>query len=519
MSTLKSTFEAARRRGVPILVVRTSDQSAAVETLKGDPKKAQHPYLQWDAVRGLTGLNDLGTKELQRLKLTSEATTGFVDALLHFPEMVQSTVIFAYNAHRQLQSSEPIGVAAAIQAVANTREPSKAKFKMLVLLGPYGFIAPPELEQDVVVIDEGLPGEEQLGTVVKELFEAAKQPKPDAATVARAVEAVSGLTLFAAEQQTALSFTETGQLDFDQLWERKRVTIEQTRGLSVWRGGERFSDLVGLGSIKAYLERRLTARTPVGVCVFMDEIDKVLANVEGDTSGVRMDQLRTLLTEMENNEWRGIICVGVAGGGKSAIAKAFGNEAGVPTIALDLGGMESKYVGDSEAALRQAIHVIKAIGRKHAYFIATSNNASIMRPELQRRFTGGMWFFDLMSREERDACWRLYLKKYELKGQPLPNDDGWTGAEIRNCCREAWDTNCTLREAALTIVPMSVSRADAIEQLRQYANGRFLDANQPGPYRYSAEPMRKASRQITLEGVPDEMLALAAMAAPVGKAS
>ena len=58
-----------------------------------------------------------------------------------------------------------------------------------------------------------------------------------------------------------------------------------------------------------------------------------------------MYQLLKLLTEMENNRWKGFIGVGVAGGGKSLIAKALGNEAGVPTVALDLGATESKYVG------------------------------------------------------------------------------------------------------------------------------------------------------------------------------
>ena len=201
---------------------------------------------------------------------------------------------------------------------------------------------------------------------------------------------------------------------------------------------------------------------------------------------------------MEDNEWPGFVGVGVAGGGKSAIAKAFGNEAGVPTVALDLGATESKYVGESEANINRVIDIIKAVGRGHAYFIATSNAATIMRPELQRRFFDGMWMFDLMSDAERAAAWKYFVKKYGLSKQTLPDSESWTGAEIRNACRYASDTGSTLIEAAGLIVPMARSRADDIEALRKYAHGRFLDATKGGSYKYEAAPMVKSLRAIAL---------------------
>jgi SpoVK/Ycf46/Vps4 family AAA+-type ATPase len=323
--------------------------------------------------------------------------------------------------------------------------------------------------------------------------------------VAKAVEAVRGLSEFAAEQVVAMSLRKDegdtdGRLDLDALWERKRVTIEQTRGLRVWRGKERFADLVGLDNVKASLMQQTEARTPVGVVVFLDEVDKVFANVEHDTSNVKMDQLRGLLTEMENNGWPGIVCVGVAGGGKSAIAKAFGNEAGVPTIALDLGDMEGPHVGESEAMFRHAIDVVKAIGSGNAFFIATSNQASVMRPELQRRFTEGVFFFDVMTEREREAAWAFYIKKYGLDDRTIPADDGWTGAEIRNCCRRAWNSRLSLVEAGRFIVPMARARADEIERLRQAAHERMLDATNSGMYRYEAAPMAKTLRAIALPG-------------------
>jgi len=490
--TMLKLFEAARRVSVPILVVRTADQFATVETIRAT--SSEFPIVQHDAARGLTPVNKEGKAALDKEKIKADDTISFVDAMMAIRLLPKGAIVCVHNAIRQLASSEPVASAAAVQAVANLRDEFKVNFRMLVLLGPI-FVTPPELEHDVVTIDHGLPGPDELTTIVTELHNSAKQPKPKPAILSRAIDAVSGLSSFAAEQVVAMSMTEQG-LDLDALWERKRTTIEQTRGLAVWRGKEAFTDLVGLDSIKEKLRRRMRAKTPVGVIVYMDEIDKIFANVESDTSGVRMDQMRSFLVEMENNEWRGMVCVGVPGGGKSAIAKAFGNECGVPTIALDLGDMEGSLVGESEARVRHAMAVIKAIGRGHAYIIATSNNATIMRPELQRRFTDGMFFFDVMTAEERDACWKFYAKKYGIKDIERPEDDGWTGAEIRNCVREAWDTDVSLREAARFIVPMAQSRVHEIEELRQYAHGRFLDASRPGPYVYSAAPLAERAKNV-----------------------
>ena len=44
---------------------------------------------------------------------------------------------------------------------------------------------------------------------------------------------------------------------------------------------------------------------------------------------------------------------------------------------------------------------------------------------------------DLPSPDERKAIWDIYLTKWNLSGD-LPDDDGWTGAEVKECCRKAW---------------------------------------------------------------------------------
>lgn len=507
--TMFDKFEAARRSGVPIIGISTADQNETTSALAGrQPEKL--PVLVWDAVMGIAPFNDAGTAAARQAGIKQLETIAFVEAMVAAQRLPRGTILIAHNAHRQLQSQEPNATASSVQAVANLRDSFKKDFRTLVMLAPV-FVAPQELTHDVVFLKHELPDEGELKEIVSQLYVAARAHKPTIKmptpeVLSKAVVAVSGLSAFSAEQQLSMSLTENG-LDMDDLWERTRQTIEQTPGLSVWRGKERFSDLVGLDNIKAHLRNRMKARTQVGVVAVIDEIDKVLANVEHDTSNNKQDQMRTLLTEMENNEWLGLVAAGMPGGGKTAIAKAFANEAGVPCIMVDLAATESKFVGESEAQLRHMMDVIKAVGRGNAYFIATSNLMTRMRPELQRRFTDNVWFFDLLTEAERKAALGFYVKKYELTKQQVstvPPMDGWTGAEIRNLCRYAWDTNCTLTEAAKFIVPMAQSRADEVDRLRQFANGTCLDATNPGTYTYDPKPMKSLRRAIML---PDSAVA------------
>jgi SpoVK/Ycf46/Vps4 family AAA+-type ATPase len=85
-------------------------------------------------------------------------------------------------------------------------------------------------------------------------------------------------------------------------------------------------------------------------------------------------------------------------------------------------------------------------------------------PELRRRFTLGTFFFDLPSAEEREAIWRIYTEKYQISGT-RPQDDNWTGAEIRECCRKAYRLRMSLQESAAHIVPVARSASEQIENL------------------------------------------------------
>jgi hypothetical protein len=151
--------------------------------------------------------------------------------------------------------------------------------------------------------------------------------------------------------------------------------------------------------------------------------------------------------------------------------------------------MESSLVGASTERLRTALQIIDAVSQGRMLFIATCNSIASLPPELRRRFTLGTFFFDLPSEEERETIWGIYLKKYNVSGQ-LPNDEGWTGVEIKECCRKAHRLGITLMQAARYIVPVSRFAAEQIKALRQMASGKFISASTPGRLPVPGEPPR-----------------------------
>lgn len=471
---LVQQVKSAFRVSTPIVQINTTDQE---QTLQGIVKELCEgtTVVQWDFVRGFRARNKFSADFVRNLVGSDDESVGNPVIALEkvLDELPKKGVVFLINAHLWLDQ-EPVR-----QAIWNLREAFKRSRRMLVLLCP-DHKPSAELAGDVVVLDEPLPERSELEELVRTLCGAANVEIDDA-TVERAVEAIQGLPAFQAEQVVAMSLSRDG-LDIDALWDRKRKQIEQTPGLSVNREGVTFEQIGGVSEIKDYVRRIMAGKSKPGAVVFLDEIEKMLGGAQGDTSGVTQDQLGSLLSYMQDNYATGLIFVGPPGAAKSAVAKAAGNSGGVPTIALDLGGAKGSLVGQSEQQLRTALKVISAVSNGRSLWVATCNSIHSLPPELKRRFKRGIFFFDLPSAEEREAIWQIYESKYELSEQERPDDSGWTGAEIEQCCFTAWDLDISLVEAATKVVPVARSNAKGIEALRNLASGTFLSASHPGVY-------------------------------------
>ena len=485
-------FKAARRVSVPLIAIGTSDPASAIHAVRSalDANTTTAPLLRWDIVHGLVGLNKPGREAVTRVLGDSGsplASAGPSEALELAEKLDDDAALFFANAHRFF--SDPI----VVQAIWNLRDAFKANGRTLIMLTTPGTALPPELTQDVLVLDEPLPSGEDLQSIIQETYNSADLTEPDPLLLSKAIDALLGLAAFPAEQSLAMSLTQAG-LDPDVLWERKRQVIEQTPGMRVWRGGESFDQVGGCNNIKSFLTALLSGGESPRVVVFVDEIEKAFAGTGTDLSGVKTEMTGTILTWMQDREADGILLLGPPGAAKSAVAKATGNTAGIPTISFDLAAMQNSLVGASGERLRMALQIVDAVSQGRSLWIATCNSVSSLPPELRRRFTLGTFFFDLPTTEERDAIWRIYLKKYAVTGD-LPDDEGWTGAEIKECCRKAGRLSISLRESANYIVPVSRSAGEQIKSLRMQASGKFISASFPGVYQFQDEPTPGGTRR------------------------
>ncbi|MFN3653507.1 MAG: AAA family ATPase [Armatimonadota bacterium] len=502
LSDFLADFKSARRVGTPLLAVVTADP-AATQRLLSQQLKEGTPLLQWDTVEGLGALNEPGREALLRLYPDPEAQKASANplyALQDVKKLEPHSVLFLHNLHRFLEDP------AVCQGLWNLRDWFKTSRRMAVVLCPY-LELPPELQQDVVLLEEPLPGDDQLTGILERQYTALQAsvgesvPDPEPELLRRGVELLRGLSAYAAEQTTAMAMTPEG-VNLEKLGSFKRRQIEQTRGLTLNRSGETFADIGGLEQIKRVLLRLQQGPRPFRAVVRLDEIEKALAGASGpqaDSSGVSQDALLMLLTAMEDHGWTGILAVGHPGSGKSVISKAAGNTFQIPTLNMDLGGAKGGIVGESEARIRAMLRVIHGIAGDGALFLATCNRLETLPPELRRRFRLGTYFFDLPTREELDTIWSLCLRQFELDPeQPRPEDTDFTGADVRNTCELAYLMGCSLVEAAEAITPTARTDMEAVTRLRQLAHGKFRSASRPGFYRYQEKQVGGGERMLEL---------------------
>jgi hypothetical protein len=369
-----------------------------------------------------------------------------------------------------------------IQAISDLRDLYKDdSHRMLVVLGPRVKL-PPELQRDFVILDEPLPGAEQLASIIDEVL-SGTEVTVDSET-AHLTDALRGLAAFEAEQALAMAIDTTARtIRRADLWERKRAQVEQTDGLSFFRSDRSFSDIGGVENAKQFLTQLFSGNPSPTSVILLDEIGDALAGVKGDTSGTSQDAQKALLTYMNDYKVMGLLFVGVAGCAKSFLAQCCGAEFQVPVIALDLGACKGSLVGQSEQKIREALKVITAVSGGNRLFIGTTNSTDTITPQMLRRFKLGKFYFALPDEQEAAKIWPICQQRYGVRETDERPAGQYTGAEIDTICELSSRLGCTFTEASSYVVPVATSRAEEILAMDRAAHGRFTAASYPGPYR------------------------------------
>ena len=484
---LLQTVKRMRAIGAPILAIQSADQLTTVQSLQAG-LDGSAPLIQWDCVRGFLALNKPGQAALAGVMRDADPNK-FVSpraALIALQEVEENSIIVLLNAQRMIDDF------AVLQGVMNLRDAFKSNNRTLILLGP-DFRLPVELTADVLTVDEPLPSPDEVKAIAVEVWDSNKiKYSPD--TLARSVDALRGLAGFAVEQVSALSINSEGGVDLGEMWEHKRKRIEAVDGLKLEQPKIGFKGMAGVSQFQLWARRLFSGPARPRVLVLIDEIDKAVAGAGGessvgDSSGTSQDQHGVLLKEMEDREYVGGLNCGPAGCCKTWAVRCLAAEFGIPLITVDLGAAKNKFVGGSESRIRAIFRTINAIaGDGGAFFFGTCNSLATLSTPLLRRFESALFFFDLPDADERAAIGKLQAANYGVKDDPSvwAKAEGWSGANIRNCCRNAYSLAMPLKEAAAFVVDAASQNPENLIRLRGMAAGRFLNAAAPGKYQTPA---------------------------------
>jgi ATPase family associated with various cellular activities (AAA) len=489
-------------RGVPLVGIVAADQGATtrkVLALFGD-----RPKLVWDGARGLVGENALGQAAVEELgfgpaspdemgppRPEPDDPTKVFPALLGLPP---KAVVVVLNAHLIIRSDYP-GYQKVIQAIWNLRDPFKDNGRMLLMLGPI-LEFPPELNQDVIVLEDPRPTREEVAALVEEQHAEAikrggKLPDLTPEVKDEATRAALGFPLFLTEQIVAVSIEpkSPGGINLPTLWLRKKAEIKKLQGTTVHEEGT-FATVGGHEEAKHSVRQTFGGRRKPEACIMFDELEKGTAGHGTDSSGTTGKSVGTILKVLQDWGVIGYMFTGVARSGKSALAKAIALEFGIPVIGINLEQMESKYVGETNIHLMAALNTARAIGNGKLLAIAVTNSVKALPGELVGRFDLGTYFFDLATEVEHEIILDIYSRKYEMPPVghgDMPNLKGWTGNDIRRWYEKAFHDNIPLAEAARSIIPYGIANRKLIESQRAEAHGVYLSSSYPGVYQRKQE--------------------------------
>ena len=401
----------------------------------------------------------------------------------------------------------------------NLKETLKTVFMISPLLS-----VPPECDKEIAVVEYPLPELSEINGILERVAKMVPgRASPSGKEREHIVEAALGLTADEAENVFAKSLVQTGTFDIDVILSEKERIVRKSGVLEFFRTHEKMEDIGGLDQLKLWLKKRQSAFSE-----------------EARAFGLPRP--------------KGILMIGIPGGGKSLTAKAVGASWRLPLLRLDVGKVFAGIVGSSEENMRRAIQMAEAVApsilwvdelekgfsgtgssnnsdggtaarvfgtfitwlqekTSPVFVIATANNVDELPPEMMRkgRFDE-IFFVDLPSPPERREIMGIHLKRRGRDPSHFDLDklaeksDGMTGAEIEQAVVSAlfdeYDkhgssgvlTTEGMLHSLQETVPLSKTMKEKIATLRTWCRTRA----RPASSEFQAE-QKDAGRRLDLD--------------------
>lgn len=482
------------RSKAPIILIETHEEPRILKLLEKACNLEQQLLFRWSITDGICRH---GREE------SIYNTHNLLDALKHIDKTAQNGVYALCDAHHGIR--EPVNTRL-IREIALEHYRSA---RTLVFVSPRLEDVPSELLRLSTHFRPHLPTREDIRNIVSEearLFhsQSGEKPRGDRGVIDLLVLHLMGLEQEDVRRLVRQALRADGEINRDDL-RRVLATKHEALGGAGVLGFEtsrvRFADVGGLARMKHWVELR---RRPFLDSAGAETVDRP----------------------------KGILLLGVQGGGKSLAARAIAGEWNVPLMRLDFGALYNKYYGETERNLRRALAAAEGMAPcvlwvdeiekglatggaeqdggvsrrvlgslltwlaerdKPVFIVATANDISELPPELIRkgRFDE-IFFVDFPHAKAREAIAQIHLRKrgHDPAAFDVPAfarlSEGFSGAEIEQAIVAA-SFEARARGAALASAdillelertrPLSVIMAERIGALRAWARDRAVYAD------------------------------------------
>lgn len=500
MSYLKSQVELQRLilAGYPLAYVVTDDERPVIDTINVIAEHCPIDYnvFTWNPISGMVSEGTAEPKMLSAQQVLKEIVDYPADG-----------IFILHDFHHYLKKDENGGLHLK-ETVLTIKEPFTDAYKMRryqkfhggfnkhVIITSPEVVIPQEVNKLLNLVYFGMPGKKEIETMLDEVVSTSdKNSHMSFDEKARVINASLGLSETEIFNAYAYSMIEnSGVILPASVTKRKKQVIEKNGLLEYQEPTINLDDVGGLNALLDWTRKR-----------------KIAYNEE--------------VRQKYNLDYpKGLLMTGVQGCGKSFTAKAIASYLEVPFLAMDMGALRSKWVGESESNIRKALELAESISpcvlfvdeiekgvsdpsggdshevsnrilstmltwlqekTKPVFVIATSNNIDLLPPELLRkgRFDE-IFFIDLPDDNSKRDIFELKLRSKEEDpsqfdlSRIVQAAEGFSGSEIESVVNESMfeaayqnthlTTDIILHEINRTS-PLSKTMSDKVAKIRNWA--------------------------------------------------